>query len=243
MKISIIIPCFNQAEYLEDAIESAYNQSYPPHEIIVVDDGSTDGSGEIAERYMFKQFPLLDSPVKVIHQVNKGLASARNAGIAMATGDFILPLDADDMLMENAVEVITRKILEYSKVDVIAPSFQEFGKSDRKVILQDFTLEHLKQANRLGYFSAIRRSALLECGGYNPKMIFGWEDYDLWFDLWKRGKSFLILNGEEFVLVKYRVKEHSMITEANKHADELWRQIRINHPEIFSGSVANLSLF
>lgn len=231
-KISIIIPVYNQAEFLEDALESAYSQTHPPHEIIVIDDGSTDGSGEIAERYMFKQFPLLDSPVKVIHQVNKGLASARNAGIAMATGDYILPLDADDILMENAVEVITRKILE-TNCDVIAPSFQEFGKSDRKVILQNFTLEDLKQANRLGYFSAIRRSVLLEVGGYNPKMIWGYEDWDLTFDLWKRGKTFLVLNGEEYILVKYRVKETSMLTEAVKHHQELTNQIVRNHPQLF----------
>lgn len=231
-KVSIIIPCFNQGEYLEDAIESAWNQTHPPHEIIVVNDGSTDNSAEIAERYMFKQFPLLESPVRVIHQVNKGLSSARNTGIMAATGDYILPLDADDILMENAIEVITRKILETNS-DVIAPSFIEFGTSDRKVIVQPFTLDDLKQANRLGYFSAIKRSVLIEVGGYNPKMKWGYEDWDLWFDLIKRGKSFMILNGEEYILVKYRVKEHSMLTNAVQHHQELTNQIMLNHPELF----------
>lgn len=231
-KVSIIIPCFNQGEYLEDAIESAWNQTHPPHEIIVVNDGSTDNSAEIAERYMFKQFPLLESPVRVIHQVNKGLSSARNTGIMSATGDYILPLDADDILMENAIEVITRKILETNS-DVIAPSFIEFGTSDRKVIVQPFTLDDLKQANRLGYFSAIKRSVLIEVGGYNPKMKWGYEDWDLWFDLIKRGKSFMILNGEEYILVKYRVKEHSMLTNAVQHHQELTNQIMLNHPELF----------
>lgn len=231
-KISIIIPVYNQAEYLEESIESAWNQTHPPHEIIVVNDGSTDNSAEIAERYMFKQFPLLESPVRVIHQVNKGLSSARNTGIMAATGDYILPLDADDILMENAIEVITRKILETNS-DVIAPSFIEFGTSDRKVIVQPFTLDDLKQANRLGYFSAIKRSVLIEVGGYNPKMKWGYEDWDLWFDLIKRGKSFMILNGEEYILVKYRVKEHSMLTNAVQHHQELTNQIMLNHPELF----------
>lgn len=229
-KISIIIPAYQQAEFLEDCIESCYNQTYPAHEIIVVNDGSTDNTREIAERYMFKEFPLLDSPVKVIHQVNKGLASARNTGIMNATGDYILPLDADDMLMENAIEVITRKILE-TNCDVIAPSFVEFGKSNREVIIQPITdVKELLVGNRFGYFSAIRRSVLLEVGGYSPRMTWGWEDYALWFDIFTRGKSLAVIPD---ILVKYRVRENSMITTANQHAQELWAQIRKDFPYLF----------
>lgn len=229
-RISIIIPAFNQAEYLEDCLESAYNQTVPAHEIIVVNDGSRDNTKEIAERYMFKDFPGIESPVKVVNQVNKGLPSARNTGIMWATGDYILLLDADDMLKENAIEVLSREILE-TNADIIAPSFQEFGKSNREIILSQFNIEELKMANRLGYFSCIRRQALLDCGGYNPKMKWGYEDYDLWFDLFKRGKSITVLKD---ILVMYRVKEKSMIYEANQHAEELLNQIRINHPEIFT---------
>jgi glycosyltransferase involved in cell wall biosynthesis len=228
-QISIIIPSFNQAEYLEDAIESCYNQTMSPLEIIVVDDGSTDNSLEIAKRYEFKEFPMIESPVKVISQVNKGLASARNTGIMNARGDYILPLDADDMLKENAIARITKEIIQYNP-DIVAPSFKEFGKSDREVILTGFTMEDLKVANRIGYFSAVRRSVLLEVGGYNPKMKWGFEDYDLSFDLFKRGKTIAIIPE---VLVMYRVKEASMITTANEHSEELMKQIKINHPNIW----------
>lgn len=222
-KISVIIPAYNQAEYLEDAIESAYNQTHPSHEIIVVNDGSTDNTREIAERYMFKEFPLLDSPVKVINQVNKGLSSARNTGIMNATGDYCLFLDADDMLMENAVEVITRRILE-TNADVVAPSFVEFGKRDRVVIIQRINdVRELLQANRLGYFCAIKRSLLLEIGGYSPRMSWGWEDYHLWFDIFTKGKALEVIQEP---LVKYRVKESSMIDTANAHGQELWAQIQ-----------------
>jgi glycosyltransferase involved in cell wall biosynthesis len=229
MKISIVVPTFNQAEYIEDCLESAYNQTLQAHEIIVVNDGSTDDTKEIAERFMFKEFPLIDSPVRVINQVNKGLASARNTGIMNATGDYILFLDSDDILEENAIERFTQEA-KLTNADIIAPSFKEFGKSDREVILGGFTLEDLKVANRLGYFSMVKRSALLECGGYNPKMVFGFEDWDIWFDLFKRGKSIVVLQE---VLVNYRVRERSMIHESNKHYDELTAQIRKNHPELF----------
>ncbi len=227
--ISIIIPSYNQAEYLEDCIESAYNQTFPAHEIIVVNDGSTDNSLEIAERYMFKQFPMIESPVKVINQVNKGLPSARNTGIMAATGEYCMFLDADDMYMENTIEKVTQAIMQ-TNADIVAPSFKCFGKGEGEVILSIPTLDEFKQANRLGYFSAVRRSALVECGGYNPKMKWGYEDYDLWFDLFKRQKTIAVIQEP---LVLYRIKDHSMIHEAQAHHDELIAQIKKNHPTLW----------
>lgn len=228
-KITIGIASYNQSEYLEDAIEGCFNQTMMPHEIIICNDGSTDNSLEIADRYTFKEFPGIESPVRVINQVNKGLPSCRNTIIMNATGDYILFLDADDILKENAIECITRAINETNS-DIIAPSFQEFGKSDRKVILQSFTMDELKVGNRLGYFSAIKRSALQAIGGYSPRMKWGWEDYALWFDLFSRGFNISFIKE---ILVMYRVKEKSMIHEANAHADELWTQIKKDFPHIF----------
>src|SRR5258708_38128958 len=92
--LSIIIPNYNQAEYLSDAIESviAYNDILVRIELIVIDDGSTDNSLEIAKNYEGRGLIL-------ISQVNKGLSSARNTGIMNASGDYCLFLDADDMLL------------------------------------------------------------------------------------------------------------------------------------------------
>ncbi|OGO92861.1 MAG: hypothetical protein A3F10_04980 [Coxiella sp. RIFCSPHIGHO2_12_FULL_42_15] len=227
--ISIIIPSYNQAEYLPDAIESAYNQTTPPHEIIVIDDGSTDGSLEIARQYQFSQLPLIESPVRVVSQANKGLPMARNTGIMNATGDYILPLDADDLLVENAIERITHAIIQFN-ADIVAPSFRCFGKVNQDVILNNFTMEELKQTNRLGYFSAIRRSALLEVGGYSPRMKYGYEDYHLWFDLFKRGKTLNVLTD---ILVMYRTKDHSMLNDAQAHHEELMLQIKKDHPTVY----------
>lgn len=218
MKVSVIIPCYDQAEYLPDAIESALNQTYKDIEVIVVNDGSTDSSLQVAQSYKDK--------ITIVNQVNKGLSSARNTGIMHSTGDYILPLDADDILLENCVERMMR-----DTADVIAPSFKCFGVSDRECVLTNIpTLEDFKTANRIGYFSAIKRSVLLEVGGYNPKMLYGFEDYDLWFDIFKRGHSLAIIPE---ILVLYRTKLQSMIHEANKHSDFLLGQIRKNHPTVF----------
>lgn len=101
-KISIVIPAYGQATYLLDAIDSALDQTVPC-EIIVINDGSPDQTKEYAESYK-------DRGVKVVNQVNKGLASARNTGIMNATGDYILPLDADDILLPHCVAMVVQKI-------------------------------------------------------------------------------------------------------------------------------------
>lgn len=93
--VSIVIPCYNQALFLAEAIESALCQSYSPVEVIVVDDGSTDTTSHVAKSY---------NTVHYIRQENHGVTSARNAGLKVTQGDYVLFLDADDRLLPNAVK-------------------------------------------------------------------------------------------------------------------------------------------
>lgn len=206
--ITISISSYNQAEYLRDAIESALGQT---SEIVCVDDGSTDDSLKIAREY----------PIKVISQVNKGLSSARNTGIMNATGEYILFLDSDDILLPNCIEVMEKAIKE-TNADIIAPSFKNFGIINNEVILQPVTHIDFMTANRIGYFSAIRKSKLLEIGGYSSRMTWGYEDYHLWHNLLKQGATIQVLKE---VLVLYRTKPNSMLTIAQQHHEELLAQI------------------
>ena len=223
MKISVIIPVYNQGQYLAEAIDSVTAQTFAPHELIIVNDGSTDNSLEIANSY-----PSSSAfPITVINQVNKGLASARNSAIMSATGDYIFPLDADDVMQPNCLERIN-KMIEATEADIIAPSFEEFGLSQREVILHpNPQLSDFKVGNYVGYFSAIKRSSLLEVGGYSPRMIYGYEDYHLWVNLLSRGKVLVTIPE---VLMRYRTKEHSMIHDSIKHHQELMAQIYKDFP-------------
>lgn len=227
MKISICIPCFKQSEYLPEAIDSVLAQTYEDIEIIIVNDGSPDSTEEIATKYQFAH-PF---KIKVVNQVNKGLASARNTGIMCSEGKFILPLDADDILLDTCVEVLV-KVAKNSSADIIAPSFRTFGLSQETVYLNPRpTLEDFKTANRIGYFSMIKKSALLECGGYSPRMVEGYEDYHLWHDLLSRGKSIATVHEP---LVFYRTKEKSMYTEATGHHVKLMAQIKKDFPKVYA---------
>lgn len=94
--VSVIIPCYNQARFLGEAIESVLKQSYPHFEVVVVDDGSTDNTSEVASRY---------PGVRCIRQKNLGLAGARNTGIRRSRGSYLVFLDSDDRLLPSALEV------------------------------------------------------------------------------------------------------------------------------------------
>jgi glycosyltransferase involved in cell wall biosynthesis len=99
--VSVVIPCYQQAQFLGDAIESVLAQSYPHLEILVVDDGSTDNASKIASRY---------AGVRCLREPNAGVAEARNAGIRATNGDFLVFLDADDRLLPEAVQAGVRAL-------------------------------------------------------------------------------------------------------------------------------------
>lgn len=220
--ISIVIPIFNQVEYLPDCLESIAKQTLFPYKVILVDDGSTDGSGEIADKY------AEEYNWTVIHQVNKGLPSARNTGIMNCSSDYILFIDSDDILEEWAVATL-EDVIEKHNFDIIAPSLKCFGLNNDEVVLMDNPkLEDFRVGNRIGSCVCIRRSCLLKVGGYSPKMIWGYEDLHLTINLLTNGRKIMTIPE---VLWLYRVKENSMALTAKEHHQELIDQINYDFPE------------
>ncbi len=104
--VTVVIPCYNQAHFLGEAIESVLSQSYPNFEIIVVDDGSTDKTSEVASRYQ---------EVRLVRQENQGLPGARNTGMGHSRGEYVVFLDADDRLLPEALEVGVKELGAHPK--------------------------------------------------------------------------------------------------------------------------------
>ena len=117
--ISVIVPVFNVAGYLPQCVDSILSQDYGNLEVILIDDGSTDGSGEICDRYA-----ALDSRVRVIHQKNGGAAAAKNAGLRLATGEYLAFADSDDYLEPDAYGFLMKALLE-TGADAVQGSFRE----------------------------------------------------------------------------------------------------------------------
>jgi glycosyltransferase involved in cell wall biosynthesis len=120
--VSCIVPVFNGGRYLQPAIESILSQTGPTPEIIVVDDGSTDNSAEIARSF--------GPAVRYCYQVNRGVSAARNRGVRMATGELICFLDADDLFLERKLESQQQQFLNRPELEFTAGLTEDFWSSD-----------------------------------------------------------------------------------------------------------------
>lgn len=121
-KVSVIVPIYNAQRYLHRCIKSILEQDYTNFELILVDDGSTDMSGEICEKYK-----LVDSRIQVIHKSNEGVSVARNIGIDLAKGEFITFVDADDWIDSSYLSSLLKKICGY---DIVISSFTDVYESN-----------------------------------------------------------------------------------------------------------------
>jgi glycosyltransferase involved in cell wall biosynthesis len=174
-RLSIVIPCYNDGLYLPQAVESALSQTHEDTEVIVVDDGSTDRSTTQA-------LAGLPDQVTVLRQENAGLPAARNAGISAATGAYILPLDADDILGrtfgQHAVTVLDRS----PGVGLVGSGTRLLG--DENAVVHPAVPHPVDWllANRLPASAVFRRADWEACGGYAEDLRWG-EDWHLWVRL------------------------------------------------------------
>jgi len=218
MKVSIVIPVYNQAQYLDQCISSALAQTYQNKEIICVDDGSTDDSWVVAAKH----------GVSVIRQKNQGQrhrsgGPARNTGISCANGELILPLDGDDWIEPTYLEKTVP--LMKGRVGIVATDMHRFGAMDDVVPARRVTLGMQLVANELPITSLMRRQAVLDVGGYWP---FGHEDWNLWIKLLKLGWEVDVINE---VLYHYRVTPGGLNTDQTNMRLELAAKMRQEHPD------------
>ena len=225
--VSIIIPCYNQAHYLAEAVESVVNQTFTDWEIIVVNDGSPDDTRgafqQLAARWPGHVLRYLEKP-------NGGLADARNAGIAIALGKYILPLDADDKLHPEMLSKTIALLEAQPEIAIAYTDLVHFGAVNGVVRAAEFDFAKLCENNQLNYCSLYRRDVWTAAGGYHRNMLWGYEDWDFWIGCGERG--FKAKRIPEPLLF-YRVKNSSMYTAAVQHDRELRAQIVLNHPGIY----------
>jgi glycosyltransferase involved in cell wall biosynthesis len=175
---SIVIPCFNQGRFLVDCLESLVCQSVPPLEVVVVDDGSTDGETiALLERLSDYNYPF---PLVVLRKPNGGASSARNFGIDRCRGEFILPLDADDKLAPQALAAYRQAFQQQPHVDVFYPDVAPFGNELWVPPAPAFNKWWLTQGNFMVSASAVRRRVFDAGYRYDERMRKGLEDWEFW---------------------------------------------------------------
>jgi glycosyltransferase involved in cell wall biosynthesis len=181
--ISIIVPCYNQGMYLKETIQSALASSYRPIEILIINDGSTDNSLALA-----KALEAQHPEVRVLDQANAGVTKARNAGIAAAQGEYILPLDGDDLISPCYIEQGLAILATRPEVKVVYCQAEKFSDSGRKPWkLKPFSLQQLAKDNMIFVSALFRKADALAVGGFSEDMQLGREDWEFWIKLLKNG--------------------------------------------------------
>ncbi len=225
-KVSIVIPVYNVKPcYINDALNSALKQTYKNIEIVIVNDGSTN---EATLEYL----KTIDNPlVKVISQENSGLAEARNSGIRVAKGEYILPLDADDIIDKTYIEKACSIIENVSEIGIVYCNADFFGTRTGEWQLKDYRFPDFLEENCIFCSALFRKSDWEKVGGYKKEMIYGWEDYEFWLSLIENGAKVYKIPE---ILFHYRQHEVSMITELiNEKAEISWSLIKKFHKSLY----------
>ena len=179
--ISVIVPCYNQGMYLKETIQSALTSTYRPLEILLINDGSTDNSLALAQE-LEAQHP----EVRVLDQANGGVTKARNAGIAAAKGEYILPVDGDDLIAATYIEQGLAILSSRPEVKVVYCQAEKFTETTRKPWkLKPFSLQQLAKDNMIFVSALFRKTDALAVGGFSEDMQLGREDWEFWIKLLK----------------------------------------------------------
>lgn len=223
--ISVIIPFFNQTEFLEEAIKSIYEQTSTDFEILIVDDCSTDPAAK-------KLLKTLKN-VKVLHTPkNSGPAVARNLGAKHARGKFVCFLDADDKFDRTFLEKSLMILEKKSDVDFVYSFIQHFDKDDQiHPTLSPYNFFSLLFRNQLPYAALIRREAFEDVKGYNGKLNKNEsEDWDFWIRMGKNNHFGYCI---EEPLFYYRKAENKRLKNVQSHYAQIVQKLRRRHSDLY----------
>ena len=224
-RTSVVIPCFNQGHFLEEALLSVFAQTDPSWEIIVVDDGSDDPDTVAV-------LDALSLPrTTLIRQDNRGLPGARNAGMRRARGRFLVPLDADDELAPTFLERLGEE-LERCPDAAYAQCWSElFGDQSAIWVNRPFNPYQMLLSNSVVGCVLLRRDAWAAVGGYAEDMTEGNEDWDLWLKLLEAGWDQVEVHEPLF---RYRKHGVSMSVETEARFEQARSRMPARHPDLYA---------
>ncbi|RDV14870.1 glycosyltransferase family 2 protein [Pontibacter diazotrophicus] len=180
--VSVIVPCYNYGHYLAEALDSVLSQTYKEWECIIVNDGSTDHTEEVALSFCGQ-----DNRFKYIFQENQGVVTARNSALQIARGKYILPLDGDDKIHSRYIEKGIEVLENNEGVKVVYCKAAYFGELTGEIVLKPYTFENLLIRNMIFCTALHRKADSDKVGGYNSFMNKGLEDWDYWISILKEG--------------------------------------------------------
>lgn len=225
-KVSVIMPCYNDGKYIEEAVESVFAQTYKNIELIVIDDGSD-------EQETIDILNKLGDRIVLLKTNHLRPAGARNYGITRATGKYILPVDSDDKIDSTYVEKAVEILEKNQNIGVVYCEADLFGEKSGKWDLPSYSFDKMLLDNVVFVTALFYREDWEKVGGFNTHMLAGMEDYDFWLAILALGKEIYQIPE---ILFHYRIKPVSRTTGFQSDYIQMqatYRQIYDNHKEFF----------
>ncbi|MES2796045.1 MAG: glycosyltransferase family A protein [Bacteroidota bacterium] len=226
-KVSIIVPCYNQAQYLDEALQSLFDQTHTNWECTIINDGSPDNTEEVARKWEVK-----DPRFAYVYKENGGVSSARNLGIKEAKGEFILTLDADDKYEATFVEKALVLLGNNPEMGIVSSWGRYFTNDKQLQIYKSIgktTVDFLFHNAAIGT-SLFRKKCWEQVGGYDVNPENGYEDWEFYLRVCALGWRVHVI---EEVLFFYRQSIVSRSAGMNRKHNEIQKYIYIKNKEIY----------
>jgi glycosyltransferase involved in cell wall biosynthesis len=224
-KVSIIVPCYNQAQFLDECLQSVLGQTFTDWECIIVNDGSPDNTEEVSQKWVNK-----DIRFKYLLKTNGGIISARNEGIRIALGEYILLLDADDYIAPSFISKTLILIESDNNIKGVSTGIKNFGTESGEHISNSGTVVDLLHCNFTICTTLFRKAAITDIGYFDEAFEEGYEDWEFWIRLLKNGGTINIIPE---CLFFYRKKNNSRVVEALSFHDKIYKQIIEKHLDLY----------
>lgn len=227
--ISVVIPCYNQARFLPDAVASVVAQTYSDWELLIVDDGSTDGAATVAQALVTR---YQGARMTVLSQPNCGLAHARNSGAAHAHGEYLLFLDSDDMIASSMLEHAAGVLDTRPEVGFVYSGIRLFGHDHHTRPGLPFSVSLLALDNIVAALGLVRHAVWHQIGGYDEGGVLprGFEDWDFWLRAATAGWQGVGLREPLFY---YRRHAASMSSDGLPHEWDTRAILVLRHQELY----------
>ncbi len=226
-KVSIIMPCYNDGQYILEAIQSVREQTYTNWELIIIDDNSDDSDTVNIIN------SIHDPQILVLHSDHLRPAGARNYGIEHATGKYILPVDSDDTIDKTYIEKAVNVIESSPDTGIVYCKADLFGEKSGPWDLPEYSFKSMLLDNIVFVTALFYREDWEKVGGFSTTMVAGMEDYDFWLSIMELGRKIYQIPE---VLFHYRIKPVSRTTTFQNNCEQVqdtYRQMYRNHADFY----------